>query len=99
VLNEFVAFLKTYGVIGLAIAVIIGGKANALVTAMVDGVFMPVVTFFIPGGAWRTATLDLGPIHLLLGPVLGAAVDFFIVAFLVFWLSKKVLKEEVVAKK
>ncbi|OFV93555.1 MAG: mechanosensitive ion channel protein MscL [Acidobacteria bacterium RIFCSPLOWO2_12_FULL_65_11] len=98
-LNEFVAFLKTYGVIGLAIAVIIGGKANALVTAMVDGVFMPVVTFFIPGGAWRTATLDLGPIHLLLGPVLGAAVDFFIVAFLVFWLSKKVLKEEVVAKK
>ncbi|MGB7220715.1 MAG: MscL family protein [Vicinamibacterales bacterium] len=97
--KEFIEFLKTYGVIGLAIAVIIGGKANALVTAMVDGVFMPIVTFFIPGGAWRTATLDLGPIHLLLGPVLGAAVDFLIVALLVFWFSKKVLKEAVVAKK
>ncbi len=97
--GEFLEFLKKYGVIGLAIAVIIGGKANALVTALVDGIFMPIVTFFIPGGAWRTATLDIGSIHLLLGPVLGATVDFLIVAYLVFWFSKKVLREETVAKK
>ena len=89
--GEFMAFLKQYGVIGLAIAVMIGGKANALVTALVDGVLMPIVTFFIPGGAWRTATLDVGSVHLLLGPVLRAAVDFLIVAWLVFWFSKTVL--------
>jgi large conductance mechanosensitive channel len=97
--KEFLAFLKQYGVIGLAIAVIIGGKANALVTSLVDGILMPIVTFFIPGGAWRTATLDVGPIHFLLGPVLGASVDFVIVAYLVFWFSKKVLREETVTKK
>ncbi len=97
--QEFIAFLKQYGVIGLAIAVIIGGKANALVTALVDGILMPIVTFFIPGGAWRTATLDVGPVRLLLGPVLGAAVDFLIVAWLVFWFSKKVLREATVTKK
>ncbi len=97
--QEFIAFLKQYGVIGLAIAVIIGGKANTLVTALVDGILMPIVTFFIPGGAWRTATLDVGSVHFLLGPVLGAAADFLIVAWLVFWFSKKVLREETVAKK
>ena len=97
--QEFIAFLKQYGVIGLAIAVIIGAKANALVSALVDGILMPIVTFFIPGGAWRTATLNVGPIHFLLGPVLGAAVDFLIVAWLVFWFSKKVLREETVTKK
>lgn len=97
--GEFLAFLKQYGVIGLAIAVVIGGKANALVTALVDGVIMPIVTFFIPGGTWRTATLEVGPVRFLLGPVLGAAVDFLIVAWLVFWFSKKVLGEETVAKK
>jgi len=53
--QEFIAFLKQYGVIGLAIAVIIGGKANALVTALVDGILMPVVTFFIPGVAHHDA--------------------------------------------
>ncbi len=97
-LQEFMAFLKEYGVIGLAIAVIIGAKANALVTSLVDGVLMPIVTFFIPGGAWRTATLDLGPVHLLLGPMFGAAVDFIIVAALVFWFAKKVMRDAVVHK-
>ena len=98
-MSEFLAFLKQYGVIGLAIAVVIGGKANALVTALVDGVLMPIVTFFLPGGTWRTATLDVGPVHLLLGPVLGTGIDFLIVAWLVFWFAKVVLREETVAKK
>ncbi|MFI5279714.1 MAG: MscL family protein [Gemmatimonadales bacterium] len=98
-MKEFLAFLKQYGVIGLAIAVIIGGKANALVTTLVDGILMPIVTAFLPGGAWRTATLNVGPIHFLPGPVFGAAIDFFIVAWLVFLFSKKVLREETVAKK
>jgi large conductance mechanosensitive channel len=97
--GEFVTFRKQYGVIGLAIAVIIGGKANALVTALVDGIIMPIVSFFLPGGTWRTATLDIGPIHLLLGPVFGAGIDFLIVAWLVFWFSKRVLREQTVTKK
>jgi len=97
--GEFMEFLKHYGVIGLAIAVIIGGKANALVTTLVDGVLMPILGAFIPSGEWRTATLDVGSVRFLLGPVFGAAVDFLIVAYIIFWLSKKVLKEDKVAKK
>jgi len=98
-LKEFVEFLKQYGVVGLAFAVIIGGKLNALVGSMVDGILMPIVTFFIPGGAWRTATLDIGPFHFLLGPFFGAAIDFLIVAWLIFIFAKKVLREEKVAKR
>ena len=96
--EEFLAFLKQYGVIGLAIAVVIGGKANAVVTALVDGVIMPAATFFLPGGQWRTVTLDVGPVHFLLGPVFGAAIDFLIVAWLVFWFSKKILRDPPVLK-
>jgi len=98
-LKEFMDFLKQYGVIGLAIAVIIGGKLNALIGATVDGILMPIITFFIPGGAWRTATLDVGPFHFLFGPFLGAAIDFIIVAWIVFYFAKKVLKEDKVVKK
>ena len=97
--KEFMDFLKEYGIVGLAIAVIIGGKANALVTTMVDGILMPFITFFIPGGTWRTATLDLGPFHFLLGPFFGAFIDFLIVALMVFYFAKMILKEEKVAKK
>ncbi len=97
--KEFLDFIKQYGVVGLAIAVIIGGKLNALVSSLVDGFLMPIVLFFIPGGNWRTATLDLGPIHLLPGPILGALVDFVVVAYLVFIIAKFILREEKVAKR
>lgn len=97
--KEFIAFLKEYGVIGLAIAVIIGGKLNSLISAIVEGLLMPIITFFIPGGEWRTATLNLGSVHLQIGLVAGATIDFLIVALIVFYFSKKVLREEEVHKK
>ena len=41
--GEFMKFLKEYGVIGLAIGVIIGSKAGELVKSIVDGLLMPFV--------------------------------------------------------
>jgi large conductance mechanosensitive channel len=35
-IKDFIGFLKEYGVIGLAIAVIIGGKLNDFVTSLVN---------------------------------------------------------------
>ena len=101
--KEFMTFLKTYGVIGLAIAVVIGGKVNAVVSALVDGVVMPVVGLVTPGGNWRELGFQLqadNPNSLIkIGALLGALLDFLLVAYLVFWFAKRVLKEETVAKK
>jgi large conductance mechanosensitive channel len=98
-MKEFLEFLKEYGIVGLAIAVIIGGKLNALVSTAVDGILMPIITFFLPGGEWRTATLNIGPFHFLFGPFFGALIDFLIVALIVFYFAKMVLKEQKVAKR
>ena len=93
--NEFMKFLKEYGVIGLAIGVIIGGKAGELVKSVVDGLLMPIVGLVLPSGDWQQ--LVVGPFQV--GIVLAALINFVIVAFLVFMFSKKVLKEDTVAKK
>lgn len=98
-LTEFMAFIKQYGVIGLAIAVIIGGKLNALVTAVVDGLLMPLIGLIPIGGAWQEWGFQVGTQHFMVGPVLGAAINFMIVAWLVFLFAKKVLREETVTKK
>lgn len=98
-MKEFLEFLKEYGIVGLAIAVIIGGKLNSLVSTAVDGILMPIITFFLPGGAWRTATLNIGPFHFLLGPFFGALIDFLIVALIVFYFAKMILKEQKVGKR
>ncbi len=98
-MKEFVGFLKQYGVIGLAIAVIIGGKLNDLVSSVVSDLLMPLV--FQP--ALRAAQVDdirkLSYNGILYGKVLGSAVDFLIVAFVVFLLAKMVLREKEVSKK
>lgn len=90
--GEFMAFLSKYGVVGLAIAVIIGGAAGSLVSALVSDILMPIITFFIPGGGWRDATLALGPIVLSIGHFVGVLVDFLIIAMVVFVLMKQIEK-------
>ncbi|HEV8613733.1 MAG TPA: MscL family protein [Gemmatimonadales bacterium] len=95
-LREFLAFLKQYGVIGLAIAVIIGGQLNELVKAVVDGILMPLIGLLLPAGLhWQDWTIGV----LLPGKVLAALINFLIVAWLVFWFSKQMLREEMVTKK
>jgi large conductance mechanosensitive channel len=89
---EFMAFLSKYGVIGLAIAVIIGGAAGSLVSALVSDILMPIITFFIPGGTWREATWVIGPIVLSVGHFIGALIDFLIIALVVFLIMKQVEK-------
>jgi len=89
-IDEFTAFLSKYGVVGLAIAFIMGGAVGKLVSALVSDIIMPFITFFIPGGAWQEATLALGPIVLAVGHFMGAIIDFVIIAFVIFWLMKMV---------
>jgi len=98
-LFEFKDFLREYKVIGLAVALIMGLAATALVKAIVDNLVMPIITPFIPGGAWQTATFPIGPIVIGWGALLGAIMNFVIIAFVVFLIAKYALKEEKVTKK
>ena len=98
-LKEFIGFLKNYGVVGMAVAVIIGGKLNEFVTSLVQDLLMPLI--FQP--ALRAAQINdirgLNYHGIFYGKAIGAALDFLVVALIVFLFAKKVLKEEVVAKK
>jgi large conductance mechanosensitive channel len=98
-LSEFRDFLYEYKVIPLAIAFIMGIAATALIKSLVDNIIMPIITAFVPGGAWKTATLTIGPIVLSWGAFLGELINFIIIAFVVFIIAKKMLKEEKVEKK
>ena len=98
-MSEFMEFLKEYKVIALAVAFIMGAASTTLVKSLVDNIIMPVITPFIPGGGWKTATLSIGPIVLGWGAFLGELINFLILAFVVFMIAKQIMKEEQVAKK
>lgn len=95
----FFNFLKEYGVAGLAIAVIIGGKLNELVGSLVSDLVMPLVLQPALRAAGVNDIRELSAGGILYGRVLGAALEFVIVAFLVYVFAKKVLREEAVTKK
>ena len=98
-IKEFMEFLKEYKVIGLAIAFIIGIASKDLIKSLVDNIIMPIITPFIPKGAWETATFSLGPIVIKWGAFLGGLINFAIIALVVFIVAKKLLKEKKVTKK
>jgi len=98
-IKQFKEFLNEYKVIGLAVALVIGLASVALINSVVTNLIMPIITPFIPKGAWQTATLTLGPIVIGWGALLGAIINFVIIAIVVFLISKFALKEAKVTKK
>jgi large conductance mechanosensitive channel len=98
-LREFNEFIKEYKVMPLAIAFIMGAAITTMIQSLVNDVIMPVITPFIPGGEWKTATLVIGPIVIKWGSFLGALINFIIIALVVFMIAKMILKEEKVTKK
>ncbi len=97
--KEFLQFLKNYQVIGLAIAVVIGGKVNDLVKALVDQIIMPFVGILVPGGDWRAMVFTIGGAKFGIGIFLGSLLDFAIVAMVVFFIAKYILREVEVQKR
>lgn len=102
--NEFKGFLLKTNAFALAIGVIIGAATGKVVSAIVADVLMPVISLLIPSGSWREAQFVLSqttgpdgkPIlnALRYGDVLGSVIDFAIIAFVVFLLTKAIIGKE-----
>ena len=97
--KEFRQFLLQTNALALAIGVIIGAAVGKVVSSIVSDLLMPVVGMMIPGGAWRELSwvlsrkADGSPANAITyGAFVGNVVDFVIVAFIVFVITKALLK-------
>ena len=93
-LRDFKAFLIKQNALALAIGVVIGAALTKVVTAIVDDIIMPIVAVAQPGGNWQKATLDAGPFHFLIGDLLNAILNFVIIGFVVWRISKAFMKPD-----
>jgi large conductance mechanosensitive channel len=99
VLKDFKAFLMQTNALALAIGVIIGGAIGKVVGSLASDILMPLIGLVIPGGAWRELKFVLsskpdGTVAnaITYGQFAGAIVDFAIIAFVVFMITRVVLK-------
>jgi large conductance mechanosensitive channel len=86
--DEFKAFIVKGNVIDLAVAVVVGAAFGKIVTAFVDGIVMPMVTYVLPANI-RWEEWVLGKFRI--GAVLGATVNFLIIALVIFLVLIKFL--------
>ena len=85
--KEFKAFAIKGNVIDLAVAVVIGAAFTKIVTAIVQGVVMPLVGLVLPGPGWTGYQIGVVKV----GMVLGAVVEFLVVALVLFIVVVKVM--------
>jgi large conductance mechanosensitive channel len=106
-LREFREFLFKQNALALAVGVIIGAATGKVVESIVRDLLMPVIGLGMPGGDWRAAKIVLsetvGPdgqpvvSSINYGAFIGTAIDFAIVAFVVFMIVRMVLKPDAAA--
>ena len=105
-LKEFKKFIMRGNMIDLAVGVIIGGAFNALVTSLVNDVFMPVISIFtgaidfnnwfisLDGNSYATlaAAQEAGAATINYGSFISGIINFVIMAFVVFLVVKAINK-------
>jgi len=102
---EFVHFLKTFGIIGLAIAFVIGAAASKLVTALVTDIINPIVGLALPSGDLRTLQYSVTnqitnvTSEFKYGDLIANIIDFLIIAVIVFVLYKQLSRFKIVEDK
>lgn len=88
-LNEFADFIRSKGVIGLAVGLVIGLAITALVQAIVDGLIGPLIGTLLPqANNLEEATLTIGEGVYRWGAVSSALINFIIIAAIVFFSFK-----------
>lgn len=92
--REFKTFLIKQNALALAIAVVIGTALNDVVQAVVNDVIMPVVGAMTPGGNWRDATWSVGSVSFGIGHLASVLLNFLIVGFVAWRISKVFTKPE-----
>ena len=95
--KEFKDFLLKQNVVALALAVVVGTALNALVKALVDDFIMRIIVAFGPDGEWQKATWSVGPVKFGIGDFFAAVINFIIIGFVAWRISKIFIKPEAVA--
>ena len=85
-LKGFIDFIRTQGVVGLAVGFLLGGAVSKVVSALVEDIINPFISVALGAvGGLESAVLRVGPVAILWGHFLSVLIDFIIIAFVVYF--------------
>lgn len=85
-MRGFLDFIREQGVVGLAVGFILGGAVSKVVSALVTDVINPLLGLALgAAGGLKTASLKLGSAEILYGDLVSVAIDFAVIALVVYF--------------
>ncbi len=93
-LKGLIDFLKEYSVIGLAIGVVVGQTSKDLVDSLVKGIFMPIVELLVSKDKFENLVFSIKNVSFDIGSVLSSFITFLIVMSLLYFIVKKIIKND-----
>ncbi|MGO2749890.1 MAG: large conductance mechanosensitive channel protein MscL [Pseudoclavibacter sp.] len=84
-MKGFREFIMRGNVIELAVAVIIGAAFTGIVTAIVDGIFNPIIARLFKADDIAVATVDILGAQIGFGAVIAAIIQFVLIAAVVYF--------------
>lgn len=85
-LRGFLDFIRSQGVIGLAVGFLLGGAVSKVVSALVTDIINPLLSFAIGSTeGLKQAHIALGDAKIMWGDFVSVLIDFFIVAAVIYF--------------
>ena len=101
--DEYIAFLIAFGIIGLAIAFVIGQAVSKVVNAFVKDIIVPTIGLVLPGSLNNMSATVIGiygvPSEFKYGDLISNIIEFIIIALLVFMAYKLLKKYKFIEEK
>ncbi|MDB4818643.1 MscL family protein [Acidimicrobiales bacterium] len=87
-LQEFKDFVQKGGIFEAAVGLIMALAFVPVVTAIIDGILMPIIAAIVGEPNFDGITIGIGDAEILIGTVITAIVSFLAVAAVVFMMVK-----------
>lgn len=91
-LKEFKNFIMRGNIVDLAIAVVMGGAFNAIVTSLVKDIITPLIGVLMGGVDFENLSVTVIDASVNYGKFIQAVVNFFIIAISIFIMIKALEK-------
>lgn len=98
--NDFFLFIRTQGVVGLAVAFVLGKAISDVVASVVNDLVNPIIGIALGRlGDLSALSLQILDAHITYGKFISVAINFCIVAAVVYFGVKKLGLEKIDAPK
>lgn len=103
--NGFLDFIRTQGVVGLAVGLLLGTAAGVLANSLIDNIVMPPVGMLLgsqdglAGLTWNIGTVDGEAVLINYGTFLNDILTFFVIALVVYLVFKSLGLDKLDKKK